>query len=175
MPLRGPQSQWEGHRACLALLCVATARPSSDLCLTGPATPALDRLDVADALAFTLVAISFLLAATRVSRCSLNFARVVPILVSVIMALHVVEQCANARQLGGEVPPMAIPGVGSHLAFRTTAQRGEDLVIGRSLHVAFYLKKKSRLRCHKRPKSREETPKEGSDSEVGLGVATAYP
>jgi hypothetical protein len=36
-------------------------------------------------------------------------------------------------------------------------------------------KKKGRLRCHKRPKSREETPKEGSDSEVGLGVATAYP
>jgi hypothetical protein len=25
-------------------------------------------------------------------------------------------------------------------------------------------KKKGRLRCHKRPKSREETPKEGSDS-----------
>jgi hypothetical protein len=37
-------------------------------------------------------------------------------------------------------------------------------------------KKKGRLRCHKRPKSREETPKEGSDSGVGLGgVATAYP
>jgi hypothetical protein len=30
-----------------------------------------------------------------------------------------------------------------------------------------------RLRCHKRPKSREETPKEGSDSGMGLGVATA--
>src|SRR5229473_1036899 len=30
-------------------------------------------------------------------------------------------------------------------------------------------KKKGRLRCHKRPKSREETPKEGSDSGVGLG------
>jgi hypothetical protein len=27
-------------------------------------------------------------------------------------------------------------------------------------------KKKGRLRCHKRPKSREETPKEGSDSGV---------
>jgi hypothetical protein len=27
-------------------------------------------------------------------------------------------------------------------------------------------KKKGRLRCHKRPKSREETPKEGSDSEA---------
>jgi hypothetical protein len=25
-------------------------------------------------------------------------------------------------------------------------------------------KKKGRLRCHKRPKSREETPKEGNDS-----------
>jgi hypothetical protein len=25
-------------------------------------------------------------------------------------------------------------------------------------------RKKGRLRCHKRPKSREETPKEGSDS-----------
>jgi hypothetical protein len=36
-------------------------------------------------------------------------------------------------------------------------------------------KKKDRLRCHKRPKSREETPKEGSDSGVGLGGATAYP
>jgi hypothetical protein len=30
-------------------------------------------------------------------------------------------------------------------------------------------KEKGRLRCHKRPKSREETPKEGSDSGVGLG------
>ena len=30
-------------------------------------------------------------------------------------------------------------------------------------------KKKGRLRCHRRPKSREETPKEGSDSGVGLG------
>jgi hypothetical protein len=29
-------------------------------------------------------------------------------------------------------------------------------------------KKKGRLRCHKRPKSREETPKEGSDSGVGV-------
>jgi hypothetical protein len=36
-------------------------------------------------------------------------------------------------------------------------------------------KKKGRLRFRKRPKFREETPKEGSDSEVGLGeVATAY-
>jgi hypothetical protein len=33
-------------------------------------------------------------------------------------------------------------------------------------------KKKGRLRCHKRPKSREETPKEGNDSGLG-GVATA--
>jgi hypothetical protein len=31
-------------------------------------------------------------------------------------------------------------------------------------------KKKGRLRCHKRPKSREETPKEGSDSRMGLGA-----
>ena len=30
-------------------------------------------------------------------------------------------------------------------------------------------KKKGRLRCHKRPKSREETPKEGSDSGWGTG------
>ena len=30
-----------------------------------------------------------------------------------------------------------------------------------------YAKKKGRLRCHKRPKSREETPKEGSDSAGG--------
>jgi hypothetical protein len=60
--------------------------------------------------------------------------------------LHVVEQCANARQLGGEIPLMAIPGVGSVLSFRTTAQRGEDLVIGRSLHVAAILfQKKGRL------------------------------
>jgi hypothetical protein len=35
-------------------------------------------------------------------------------------------------------------------------------------------KKKGRLRCHKRPKSREETPKEGSDRGWGWGVATAY-
>src|SRR6266404_660196 len=34
-------------------------------------------------------------------------------------------------------------------------------------------KKKGRLRCHKRPKSREETPKEGSDSGVGLRLAKA--
>jgi hypothetical protein len=43
---------------------------------------------------------------------------------------------ANARQLGGEIPPMALPvacalpavaGVG--FTSRTTAQRGEDLVI----------------------------------------------
>ena len=34
---------------------------------------------------------------------------------------------------------------------------------------------RGRLRCHKRPKSREETLKEGSDSGAGLGVATAYP
>jgi hypothetical protein len=33
--------------------------------------------------------------------------------------------------------------------------------------------KNGRLRCHKRPKCREETPKEGSDSGMGLGVATA--
>jgi hypothetical protein len=32
--------------------------------------------------------------------------------------------------------------------------------------VTAYTKKKGRLRCHKRPKSREETPKEGSDSGV---------
>ncbi len=32
-------------------------------------------------------------------------------------------------------------------------------------------RKKGRLRCHKRLKSREETPKEGSDS----GSATAHP
>jgi hypothetical protein len=30
-------------------------------------------------------------------------------------------------------------------------------------------RKKGRLRCHKRPKSREETPKEGSDSGWGSG------
>ena len=30
-------------------------------------------------------------------------------------------------------------------------------------------RKKGRLRCHKRPKSREETPKEGSDSGWGRG------
>ena len=33
-------------------------------------------------------------------------------------------------------------------------------------------KKKGRLRCRKRPKSREETPKEGSDSAKG---ATTHP
>jgi hypothetical protein len=35
------------------------------------------------------------------------------------------------------------------------------------LGVTAYTKKKGRLRCHKRPKSREETPKEGSDSAGG--------
>jgi hypothetical protein len=33
----------------------------------------------------------------------------------------------------------------------------------------FEHKRKGRLRCHKRPKSREETPKEGSDSGGGVG------
>jgi hypothetical protein len=37
-----------------------------------------------------------------------------------------------------------------------------------SFHTGSYKKictqKKGRLRCHKRPKSREETPKEGNDS-----------
>jgi hypothetical protein len=56
------------------------------------------------------------------------------------------EQCANARQLGGEIPPMAIPVVGSD-ALRTTAQRGEDLVIGRSLHVAAILSQKRKAAC----------------------------
>ena len=42
-----------------------------------------------------------------------------------------------------------------------------------STQSALHTKKKGRLRCHKRPKSREETPKEGSDSGMGLGVATA--
>ena len=37
------------------------------------------------------------------------------------------------------------------------------------LGVTAYTKKKGRLRCHKRPKSREETPKEGSDSGWGTG------
>ena len=96
-----------------------------------------DRLDV-DRLADALR----LLAAARASRCSLDVGSVGAILVSVMAVLHVVEQCANARQLGGEIPPMAIPVVcalpavaGAGFAFRTTAQRGEDLVIGRSLHA----------------------------------------
>jgi hypothetical protein len=72
-------------------------------------------------------------ASTRASCCSLDFASVGAILVSGMFALHVVEQCAKAHQLGVEVPPMAIPGVGSDLALRTTAERGEDLVIGRSI------------------------------------------
>jgi hypothetical protein len=42
-----------------------------------------------------------------------------------------------------------------------------------STRSALHTQKKDRLRCHKRPKSREETPKEGSDSGMGLGVATA--
>jgi hypothetical protein len=37
------------------------------------------------------------------------------------------------------------------------------------LHVMAYAKRGGRLRCHKRPKSREETPKEGSDSGLGWG------
>jgi hypothetical protein len=36
-----------------------------------------------------------------------------------------------------------------------------------AIRMAIGHKKKGRLRCHKRPKSREETPKEGSDSGVG--------
>jgi hypothetical protein len=79
-------------------------------------------------------------------RCSLDFGSVGAILVSVMAVLHVVEQCANARQLGGEIPPMAIPVVGSD-ALRTTAQRGEDLVIGRSLHVAAILCQKRKAAC----------------------------
>jgi hypothetical protein len=111
----------------LGSLVRPTARPSSDLCLTVPA-PALDRcLHLGRS-------ISFLLASTRASCGSLDFASVGAILISGMFALHVVEQCAKAHQLGAEVPPMAIPGVvGSDLALRTTAERGEDFVIGRSL------------------------------------------
>jgi hypothetical protein len=43
-----------------------------------------------------------------------------------------------------------------------------SIILG-PLDVTAYTKKKGRLRCHKRPKSREEMPKEGSDS----GGATA--
>jgi hypothetical protein len=39
--------------------------------------------------------------------------------------------------------------------------------------VTAYTKKKGRLRCHKRPKSREETPKEGSDSGIPLAKTIA--
>ena len=41
----------------------------------------------------------------------------------------------------------------------------------RCLRMAWVIsaRKKGRLRCHKRPKSREETPKEGSDSGWGRG------
>jgi hypothetical protein len=42
-----------------------------------------------------------------------------------------------------------------------------------STRSALHTKKKGRRRYHKRPKSREETPSEGSDSGMGLGVATA--
>jgi hypothetical protein len=45
--------------------------------------------------------------------------------------------------------------------------------LGHARPVALHTKKKGRLRCHKRPKSREETPKEGSGSGMGLGAATA--
>jgi hypothetical protein len=37
----------------------------------------------------------------------------------------------------------------------------------RPVGVTAYTKKKGRLHCHKRPKSREETPKQGSDSAGG--------
>ena len=37
----------------------------------------------------------------------------------------------------------------------------------------FTQKRRGRLRYHRRPKSREETLREGSDSGMGLGVATA--
>jgi hypothetical protein len=43
-----------------------------------------------------------------------------------------------------------------------------SIILG-PLDVTTYTKKKGRLRCDKRPKSREETPKEGCDS----GGATA--
>jgi hypothetical protein len=51
------------------------------------------------------------------------------------------------------------------------AERGAALhsIILGPLDVTAYTKKKGRLHCRKRPKSREETPKEGSDS----GGATA--
>ena len=60
--------------------------------------------------------------------------------------LHVVEQCANARQLGGEIPLMAIPGVGSVLAFgpQHSAVRIWSSV-GRFMLPPFYFKKKGRL------------------------------
>jgi hypothetical protein len=42
------------------------------------------------------------------------------------------------------------------------------------LDVTAYTKRKAACGCRKRPKSREETPKEGSNSGLGLeGLATA--
>src|SRR3984957_14101511 len=41
--------------------------------------------------------------------------------------------------------------------------------VGRFMLPPFYLKKKGRLRCHKRPKSREETPKRAAIAVWGWG------
>ena len=54
-------------------------------------------------------------------------------------------------------------------AVRDVAVRRDNHEQSRSASYCFadvtaHTKKKGRLRCHKRPKSREETPKEGSDS-----------
>jgi hypothetical protein len=46
-------------------------------------------------------------------------------------------------------------------------------IAGLVADVTAYTRKKGRPRRHKQPKSREKTPKEGSDSGVGPGFLTA--
>src|SRR5215468_5621710 len=68
----------------------------------------------------------------------------------------------------------------SHVAFGSFSTEFSIEAVARTPQVSRspedprngHTKKKGRLRCHKRPKSREETPKEGCDSG---GSAIAYP
>jgi hypothetical protein len=76
------------------------------------------------------------------------------------------SQCGN-RRLSESVLGQTAKNLREHISSAWAAN--SDMLDPVALHT----KKKGRLRCHKRPKSREETPKEGSGSGIGLGAATA--
>ena len=82
------------------------------------------------------------------------------------------QRSSNASSLViGIVRATTLKGVGGE----SGSGCGSLFLLGCTKAAAAYTKKKGRLRCHKRPKSREETPKEGSDSGVGLGGSLPHP